>query len=70
MNFENAANCGRDSCTLKKRTDIPRGVVALITVSGLVSLLLWSSVLGMSGHFGPGKGFVMLPVAKAEHYGH
>jgi hypothetical protein len=35
----------------------------------LVSIMLWSSILGMSGNMGPGNGVVVGPVAEVDNDG-
>jgi hypothetical protein len=46
-----------------------REITATISIGLLVSIMLWSSILGMSGNMGPGKDVVVGPVAEVDHDG-
>jgi len=53
---------------LQYSTWIVREITATISIGLLVSIMLWSSILGMSGNFGPGKGLALGPVAEASDH--
>jgi hypothetical protein len=46
-----------------------REAAANITIALMVSVVMWSSILGMSGNMGPGKDVVVGPVAEVDHDG-
>ena len=48
-------------------TFLIREAVSAITLGALFGVILWSCVLGMSGNMGPGKGFVVPPMAENDH---
>jgi hypothetical protein len=50
-------------------TWIVREITATISIGLLVSIMLWSSILGMSGNFQPGNDVVVGPVAEVDHDG-
>ena len=57
----------------KQHTDITasfaiREAVASITIGALLSVVMWSCILGMSGNMGPGDGVVLGPVAEASDH--
>jgi hypothetical protein len=54
---------------LQYSTWIVREITATISIGLLVSIMLWSSILGMSGNMGPGKDVVVGPVAEVDHDG-
>ncbi len=53
---------------LQYSTWIVREITATISIGLLVSIMLWSSILGMSGNMGPGKDVVVGPVAEADDH--
>ena len=44
-----------------------REVTATVSIGLLVSVIMWSCILGMSGNMGPGDGVVLGPVAENDH---
>lgn len=44
-----------------------REVTATFSIGLLVSVVMWSCILGMSEGHGPGNGFVVPPVAEADN---
>jgi hypothetical protein len=69
-NPQTAANSLRAN-SRKQHTDITaswliREVTATVSIGLLVSVILWSCILGMSGNMGPGKGVVFGPIAEAS----
>ncbi len=68
-----AANTRSRAYNRKQQADITaswivREITATISIGLLVSIMLWSSILGMSGNFGPGKGLALGPVAEASDH--
>jgi hypothetical protein len=69
-----AANTRSRANNRKREVDITPGwwireIAAAISIGLLVSIMLWSSILGMSGNMGPGKDVVVGPVAEVDHDG-
>lgn len=48
-------------------TWIIREMLATLTIGALVSVVLWSCILGMSTGFHPGQGVVVGPIAENDH---
>jgi hypothetical protein len=46
-----------------------REIIATLTTGALIAVVMWSSILGMSGNMGPGKDVVVGPVAEVDHDG-
>lgn len=46
-----------------------REVTATLTIGLLVSVIMWSCILGMSGNMGPGDGVALGPVAEVDEDG-
>jgi hypothetical protein len=46
-----------------------REAAANITIALMVSVVMWSCVLGMSGNFQPGNDVALGPVAEVDHDG-
>jgi hypothetical protein len=54
---------------LQYSTWIVREITATISIGLLVSIMLWSAILGMSGNFQPGNDLVVGPVAEVDRDG-
>jgi hypothetical protein len=48
---------------------VVREIIATLTTGALIAVVMWSSILGMSGNMGPGKDVVVGPVAEVDHDG-
>ena len=51
---------------LQYTTWVVREITATVTIGLLVSVVMWSAILGMSGNFQPGNDVVVGPVAEAD----
>ncbi len=54
---------------LQYSTWIVREIIATLTTGALISVVMWSCILGMAGNFQPGQDVVVPPVAEADDYG-
>lgn len=51
----------------KYTTWLIREMLATLTIGALLSVVMWSCILGMSTGFQPGHGVVVPPVAENDH---
>jgi hypothetical protein len=49
-------------------TWIVREIIATLTTGALISVVMWSCILGMAGNFQPGQDVVVPPVAEASDH--
>ena len=63
----NSAEALQKKVQEKYTTWLIREMLATLTISLLVSVVMWSAIIGMSGNFGPGRDVVVGPVAEADH---
>jgi hypothetical protein len=63
----NSAEASQKKVHAKYTTWLIREMLATLTIGALLSVVMWSCILGMSGNMGPGKGLVLVPIAENDH---
>jgi hypothetical protein len=65
----NSAEALQRKVQLQYTTWVVREIIATLTTGALISVVMWSCILGMSGNFQPGNDVALGPVAEVDNDG-